>query len=616
MRSWPAVWVPSRWPRFAVGGSVWFLGFTICLGIMMAISPIAARYYGSGQPEMIGRYTRQALWLSAVLGLILFTLVQLFVATVLDVVGIDSGFRELTVRYVRAIIFGAPAICAFLAFRFTTEGIGYTRPIMYTSLFALVCNVFLNWVFMYGQFGVPAYGAMGCGIASAVTMWLMAIVLAIYVSRHSIYKPLKIFARMAPIRGSVLKELLTLGTPIAITVTAEAGLFAAVSVLVGTRGANITAAHQIALNFASTMFMIPLALSAATTVRIGHALGAAKPQAARRRGYVGISMCIAFMACSATFLLLFRDIVVSMYTDDSSVIEIAISLLLMAAIFQIADGIQVGAAGALRGYKDTRIPMIINMFSYWVMGFPLAYLAAVTYTGSTILHLGRVRPRAIRGCRVAHGEVQPSVEANAARRLSAFSVVFFALSDGRHIVAGKVFVFSRCVFASENRIAVWEAAILVDNVSVQVCKLRNRLERFLGRWLRRRQPVDERLHAISAALLTTRHVAAACKKMPAEWVSDSCRPVPSRLQRTASVPLCRARMPQVGCDRYCDETGRARLSAPGDRMVCEPSDQDCRSMPFRPRLKIPGRSARQTAGPRQTRCPSAHRFAVRLSSVP
>jgi len=364
----------------AVGGSVWFLGFTICLGIMMAISPIAARYYGAGQPEMIGRYTRQALWLSAGLGLLLFLLVQLFVASVLEAVGIDMGFRELTVQYVRAIIFGAPAICAFLAFRFTTEGIGYTKPIMYTSLFALVCNVFLNWVFMYGHFGVPAYGAMGCGIASATTMWLMAIVITVYVSRHSFYKPLKIFARMAPLRSSVLKELLMLGAPIAVTITAEAGLFAAVSILVGTRGADITAAHQIALNFASTMFMIPLALSAATTVRVGHALGAVEPGVARRRGFLGIAMCIAFMACSATFLLLFRDVVVSMYTDDTSVIKIAISLLLMAAVFQIADGVQVGAAGALRGYKDTKMPMIINMFSYWVMGFPLAYLAAVTYT--------------------------------------------------------------------------------------------------------------------------------------------------------------------------------------------------------------------------------------------
>lgn len=363
----------------AVGASVWFMGFTVCLGLMMAISPIAARYWGRGEPEMIGRYTRQGLWLSLLMGLILIGLMHAFVGPVLGFIGIDEGFRVLTIGYAKAIIFGAPAICLFLALRFTTEGIGYTRPIMYTSLFALGCNVFLNWVFMYGKLGVPAYGAVGCGIASAITMWLMAMILAAYVRLAPIYRPLKIFDRLAPLRAGVLREILSLGTPIAVTITAEAGLFSAVSILVGTRGASITAAHQISINFASTMFMIPLALSAAITVRIGQALGAGNSPAAREAGITGILMCILFMSCSATFLLLFRDVVVGVYTSDPSVISIAISLLLMAAIFQVADGVQIGAAGALRGYKDTRLPMIINTFAYWGLGFPLAYLAAITF---------------------------------------------------------------------------------------------------------------------------------------------------------------------------------------------------------------------------------------------
>jgi len=363
----------------AVGGSVWFLGFTVCLGLMMALSPIAARYYGAGEPEMIGRYTRQGLWLAVVLGLTLFTLAQFFVEPALSFLGIDPGFRELTIDYVRAIMFGAPAICAFLAFRFTTEGIGFTRPIMYTSLFALVCNVFLNWVLMYGKLGAPAFGAVGCGMASAITMWLMVFIMGAYVRLSPVYRPLRIFDHMPPIRMPVLRKIFSLGVPIAVTITAEAGLFSAVSILVGTRGADITAAHQIALNFAATMFMIPLALSAATTVRIGHALGSGNALAARVAGMTGIATCIVFMAGSAAFLLLFRDVVVGIYTNDPSVSRIAISLLLMAAIFQIADGVQIGAAGALRGYKDTRMPMVINTFSYWVLGFPLAYMAAITF---------------------------------------------------------------------------------------------------------------------------------------------------------------------------------------------------------------------------------------------
>ena len=363
----------------AVGGSVWFLGFTVMLGLMMAISPISARHFGAGNPSLIGRYTRQGLWLSVVLGVSIFTLAQLFVDPALRFVGIASEFHDLTVGYVRGIMYGAPAICAFLAFRFTTEGIGHTRPIMWASLFALVCNVFLNYVLMYGHFGAPALGAVGCGVASGITMWLIMIGLGSYVYLSPRYRPLEIFAHVAPIRISVIREIFSLGTPIALTITAEAGLFSAVSILMGTRGANIAAAHQIAINFAATMFMIPLALSSASTIRVGHALGAGNPAAARFGGATGIAMCGVFMTCTAVFLLVFREAVVSLYTNDTTVQAIAISLLLMAAIFQVGDGVQIGAAGSLRGYKDTRMPMAINIFAYWFLAFPLAYLAAITY---------------------------------------------------------------------------------------------------------------------------------------------------------------------------------------------------------------------------------------------
>jgi MATE family multidrug resistance protein len=363
----------------AVGASVWFLGFTVCLGLMMALSPIAARYYGAGESQMIGRYTRQGLLLALLLGLTILTLSWLLVDPVLTFLGIDTEFRAITVGYVHAIVLGAPAICIFLALRFTTEGIGHTRPIMYTSLFALGCNVFLNYVFIYGRFGAPALGAVGCGVASAITMWFMMFLLGTHMILSPRYQSLKIFRRVPHLRMPILKEILILGVPIAVTITAESGLFSAVSIIIGTLGAEITAAHQIAINFASTMFMVPLALSAATTIRIGHALGAGNPEAARFSGITGISVCAGFMACSAAFLLLFRDEVVSLYTNDPSVRAIAISLLFMAAIFQIADGIQIGAAGALRGYKDTRVPMVINTFAYWVLAFPLAYMAAITF---------------------------------------------------------------------------------------------------------------------------------------------------------------------------------------------------------------------------------------------
>ncbi len=363
----------------AVGGSFWFLGFALCLGILMAISPIVSRHFGAKRYDLIGRYTRQGLYLAVLLGVPLVLIGQFATQPLLEKFGIDPDFRDLTVGYVGAITFGAPGIFAFLALRFTTEGIGYTRPIMYSSVFALTCNVFLNYVLMFGHFGAPALGAVGCGYASAISMWLVMFVLLAYMVISPRYQKFHLFARMAPLRLSAFKEIFNLGIPIAITITAEAGLFSAVSILMGTRGTNITAAHQIAISFSSTTFMIPLALSSATTIRVGQLIGADKLRDARVCGAAGIALCAGFMTFSAAFLLVFRDAVVGLYTSDTAVTGIAISLLLMAAIFQIADGVQIGAAGALRGYKDTAVPMLINIFAFWVLAFPLAYLAAITY---------------------------------------------------------------------------------------------------------------------------------------------------------------------------------------------------------------------------------------------
>jgi MATE family multidrug resistance protein len=363
----------------AVGGSVWMLGFTLCLGILMSVSPIVSRLYGAGDLAAAGRYVRQALWLSQLLAIAIVAAAYLLARPALTFIGIDPGFRDMTIAYVQAIMLGMPAMGIFLVCRFTSEGIGETRPIMYASLLSLACNVFGNWVFMYGNLGVPAMGAVGCGLASAISIWMMAIALCLHVIRGSKYHPMGIFAKFSLVRGREIRELLGLGLPIAVTITAESGLFSAVAILTGTISAQIAAAHQIAINFASTMFMIPLALSSATTVRVGHALGAGDFAGARLRGWLGILACGSFMLVAALFMLLFRSGVVSLYTNDLSVREIAISMLLMAAIFQVADGVQIGAASALRGYKDAKVPMVINTFAYWVLAFPLAYLAAVTF---------------------------------------------------------------------------------------------------------------------------------------------------------------------------------------------------------------------------------------------
>ena len=370
--------VPGRdLAAVAVGNSVWNLFFLAAMGVLMAVSPLVSQCFGAANYNRIGSYVREGIKVGVVLGVAIIVIVWFGAEPGMRLIGIDPSFRDLAVDYTRYIIWGAPAICCFLAIRYGLEGIGNTIPILVCSLLALVVNVIGNFIFIYGYFGAPALGGAGCGVASAIAMWFLLGVMLIVVWRVRSCQVLRVFSRHKSRIKHMKQEIIGLGLPIAGNIAAEAGLFVAVSLLMGRLSANAAAAHQIALNYASTIFMVPMALASAITVRVGHAVGAGLPALARRRGYVGIVICGLFMTVSAAVLLLFKDTIVSIYTDDPAVGGLAVSLLFVAAVFQISDGVQVGAAGALRGFKDTRIPLVFNLFAYWVIGFTLAYREAI-----------------------------------------------------------------------------------------------------------------------------------------------------------------------------------------------------------------------------------------------
>jgi MATE family multidrug resistance protein len=360
----------------AVGGSVWMVAFLFALGMLMALSPTVAHSYGAGKEKEVGAYLRQGLWLSLVMAIVILLLISQ-AGWFLRFIGIDADILPVSGGYLTAIVWGAPGITAYLALRFCSEGIGWTRPIMYMAAIGLVFNVIGNYVLMYGKLGFPAMGAVGCGWASAISMWLMFFSMLVYTYTQPVYRRFELLTKFDWPDRKMFYPLLALGTPIALSVVAEAGLFSAVALLMGTLGGSIVAAHQIAINYASMMFMIPLAMHSATTIHIGHALGRGDRELARYRGFVGIGLCTSVMVVSAIIMLLFKHNIVLFYTRDTMVYEIAVSLILMAAIFQVSDGLQVGAAGALRGFKDTKIPMFLNIFSYWVIGFPLAYYLGI-----------------------------------------------------------------------------------------------------------------------------------------------------------------------------------------------------------------------------------------------
>ena len=367
---------PLALGAIAVGANLWIPVYLFSVGLMMAVSSMVSHYFGAAQFASIRDLIKQSLLVSGVLGVLgFFTVRQLSI--LLDWIGIDAGIVPVATDYLLAVSWGIPAVCAYLALRFVSEGIGYTRPMMLIQVTGLVFNIFLNYVFMFGKLGVPAMGAVGAGWATAAVMWINLLMLVLYIISHHRYADIWQAEKLkADWKRSW--EMLRLGLPIALTLVNEVGMFSAVGLLMGSLGVVEVAAHQIAINFAGMMFMIPLGISAATTIRVGHALGEQRPLDARFRGLAGISLAGMCMFATASIMLLFPDYIVSIYSDDADVGRMAVSLLFMAAIFQLSDGIQVSAAGALRGVKDTLYPLLVSVVAYWLIGLPFSYYLGIS----------------------------------------------------------------------------------------------------------------------------------------------------------------------------------------------------------------------------------------------
>jgi MATE family multidrug resistance protein len=254
------------------------------------------------------------------------------------------------------------------------------RPVLYAGLVGLVCNAVVDWLLLFGHFGLPRFGAAGCGIATTLSSLAMAGTLEWQFRRRVglrevIAAPADAAADpVTALEGS--RDILRIGLPIGLIVLAEAGLFVLAAMLMAQFGDATVAAYQIAINFAALVFMIPMGVALATTVRVGHAAGAGDPAAARFRGLVGMGLGLGNAASNAAIMALFGGFIARCYSDDAGIAAEAAYFMLLAAAFQFFDGLQVTANGALRGVKDTRLPMLITLVSYWLVGLPVAWWLA------------------------------------------------------------------------------------------------------------------------------------------------------------------------------------------------------------------------------------------------
>ena len=359
----------------ALGASLWLLVMLTGLGLAMGLTPIIAQLKGAGQIDKIGEQFQQAVWFNLLLGLIAFLILRNF-GQVLNWIGTDASLIALTKRYLGVIALGVALMQLSLAGRFLSEGIEYAKPMMLIQMLLLPLNILGNYVFIFGHWGAPALGVYGAGISTLIGLTLGFVLMLLNVLFNPRYRRYALFKQFSGPKLASLKQISVIGVPVAIAMMLEQALFTSVTLLMGKLGAIPLAAHQVAINYAAMMFMVPVGLSLAATVRVGNAMGRKDFVSARRCGWVAVCLAMGFMGVSAIVLMLFNHFIASLYTNDVQVIEFASGLLILAAVFQVSDGLQVSTAGALRGMKDTKIPMLLNLLGYWVIGFPMAYILA------------------------------------------------------------------------------------------------------------------------------------------------------------------------------------------------------------------------------------------------
>jgi multidrug resistance protein, MATE family len=357
----------------AVGSNLWFLSFVFFMGLFMAMSPIVAQRLGAGRPDAeTGNFVRGAMTAAIAVGVLWTLLVRFAAPPVVHVLGMDEVTTRFAVDYLRAVVWSAAPFSLCFVLRYTAEARGFPRAVLLAGLAGFSVNAFLDWVLMYGRLGFPALGPEGCGWATVVAgLVMVGVYLATFRFSRRL-QSLQLLARRLQRPTAEHWEILRVGLPISVIWVAEVALFNLVAVLMARFGEIPVAAHQVAINFAALCFMVPMGLGLATTVRVGHAVGAGATADAALRGRVGIGLGFAFSLFSASAMALFPEAIVSVYTRDPDVTALAVTFLRYAALFQVFDCLQATASGALRGYKDTRVPMVITVIAYWGIGFPVA----------------------------------------------------------------------------------------------------------------------------------------------------------------------------------------------------------------------------------------------------
>jgi len=368
---------PTDMAAVAVAASFWNPVILLIQGLLLALTPIVAQLSGARRHKDIPSYIWQGAWL-AIITVIFAGIALYFSLELMNFMDVEPELKRLTSGYILAVLPALPAFALFQVLKNFVEGMSHTLPTMLIGFIGLLINIPANAIFINGLYGMPALGAIGCGVATTLVYWGMLIAMFIYLKSGKRYQSFKLYHQFQWPDKEKLKNIISIGSPIALAFFFEVSLFAIVALLLTPMGSIVVAGHQIAINYTTLIFMLPLSIAMAVTIRSGFLLGKNNPHQAMISSISGIGIGLALSFGTAIISYSFRNEIASFYSSDPEVIKIAVPLLLLAAAYQLSDAVQVISAGALRGFKDTISIFYITLFSFWGLGLPCGILLSTT----------------------------------------------------------------------------------------------------------------------------------------------------------------------------------------------------------------------------------------------
>jgi multidrug resistance protein, MATE family len=363
---------PAAIGAVGISSAIFYTPALFGIGLLLGLDTLVAQAFGRGDFDDCHRALAQGVYLAIAYTPIAMLLVG-FAPHLFPLLGITETVRAPAREYIQLLNLSALPLLIYVAFRRYLQGVGKVRPVTFALVSANLVNWFGNWALIYGKLGLPAMGVRGSALSTCVARVYMAAVLVWWAWKHERGRGHPLFAHWPGLRPAQFHRLLVLGWPAASQLLFEVGAFSLATLMAGRLSPDILAAHQIVLNSASLTYMVPLGVSAAAAISVGHAVGAGNRALARRNGSMAIAIGAVFMALAATAFLTIPQKLIHVYTHDRQTVAVGSSLLAVAAVFQVFDAIQGVGTGALRGLGKTRGPMVINLIAYGVIGLPIGY---------------------------------------------------------------------------------------------------------------------------------------------------------------------------------------------------------------------------------------------------